>query len=207
MTLPLRRLALAAAAKDSGAAAINFVPTHYFIQAQANSVGHYCYMERWAPANETPCVDFTSGAVSRFRAGMESCFRKAVEMGLDISVTPHLDDGLMAGAWRNSLVMDPLAKHQNASALAFVCGNSTNSSLLAQQGGGVNCTWPAASQQAAPEAQALSYYDSMLRPLAQALSAAITNPTKDYFAMQVGPPARWRVDGRRCWPLRHVCVL
>jgi hypothetical protein len=31
--------------------------------------------------------------------------------GLDIAVTPHLDDGLEYGGWRNALNFDPLVKH------------------------------------------------------------------------------------------------
>ncbi len=42
------------------------------------------------------CVDFKSSAVSSFRSGMELCLRRAVELGLGISLVPHLDDG---GRW------------------------------------------------------------------------------------------------------------
>jgi hypothetical protein len=34
-----------------------------------------------------------------------------VLQGLDIAITPHLDDGLEYGGWRNALVFDPLAKY------------------------------------------------------------------------------------------------
>lgn len=30
---------------------------------------------------------------------------------LDIAITPHLDDGLEYGGWRNGLVFDPLTKY------------------------------------------------------------------------------------------------
>jgi hypothetical protein len=32
-------------------------------------------------------------------------------MGLSIAITPHLDDGLELGGWRNALAFDPLAKY------------------------------------------------------------------------------------------------
>ncbi len=50
-------------------------------------------------------------AIDRFRFGLQWCLAKAVEMGLDIAITPHLDDGLEYGGWRNALWFNPLQKY------------------------------------------------------------------------------------------------
>lgn len=36
-------------------------------------------------------------AIDRFRFGLQWCLAKAVDMGMDIAITPHLDDGLERG--------------------------------------------------------------------------------------------------------------
>lgn len=70
-------------------------------------------------------------------------FLHAHLQGLDIAITPHLDDGLEYGGWRNALVFDPLAKYSG-----------------------------------------FSYYEVMLKPIAQALNAVIDPTTQVWFAMQ-----------------------
>uniref|UniRef100_A0A383W7Z6 Glycoside hydrolase family 5 domain-containing protein n=1 Tax=Tetradesmus obliquus TaxID=3088 RepID=A0A383W7Z6_TETOB len=89
------------------------------------------------------CPKVNKLAIDRFRFGLQWCLAKAVELGLDIAITPHLDDGLEMGGWRNALVFDPLVKYGN-----------------------------------------FSYYDVMLRPIAQALNAVITPDTQVLLAMQ-----------------------
>lgn len=137
-------------AAESGSNTVNFVNTQYWSYniSDKNHVQFYCYKEHY---ERDTCIEFDAAAIVRFKRGMRNCFRKAVEMGMDISLTPHLDDAFGLGAWRNALIMDPTAKH---------AGNNT------EQGG-------------------FSYYDIMLKPLAQALNAVISNSTKVYFAMQV----------------------
>jgi len=58
------------------------------------------------------CPQINRLAIDRFRFGLQWCFAKAVEMGLDSAITPHLDDGLENGGWRNALVFDPLVKYE-----------------------------------------------------------------------------------------------
>lgn len=41
---------------------------------------------------------------------MTLCFKRAVELGMDISIVPHLDDGGKSAAWRNGLVFSPIQK-------------------------------------------------------------------------------------------------
>jgi hypothetical protein len=43
-----------------------------------------CYKENY----EAPCRQFDAQAIARFSSGMQACFLKAVQMGLDISVSP-----------------------------------------------------------------------------------------------------------------------
>jgi hypothetical protein len=52
-------------------------------------------------------------------AGALTCARPTIHthaptpraQGFDLAITPHLDDGLELGGWRNALVFDPLAKY------------------------------------------------------------------------------------------------
>lgn len=86
---------------------INFVPTHYWVDSRSDgTVDSYCYMN---PAADR-CLTFTQEAVDSFRIGMELCFRRAVELGMDIALVPHLDDGGKSAAWRNGLVFSPTEK-------------------------------------------------------------------------------------------------
>jgi hypothetical protein len=57
------------------------------------------------------CPRINKLAIDRFRFGLQWCLAKAVEMGLDIAITPHLDDGLEYGGWRNALWFNPLQQY------------------------------------------------------------------------------------------------
>ena len=48
------------------------------------------------PPSTMTCLNHDGPSVASFRAGMELCFRRAVEEGLGVSLVPHLDDG---GKW------------------------------------------------------------------------------------------------------------
>jgi hypothetical protein len=43
------------------------------------------------------CPKINRLAIDRFRFGLQWCLAKAVDLGLDIAITPHLDDGLEMG--------------------------------------------------------------------------------------------------------------
>lgn len=43
------------------------------------------------------CPQMNRLAIDRFRFGLQWCLAKAVDLGLDIAITPHLDDGLERG--------------------------------------------------------------------------------------------------------------
>lgn len=59
----------------------------------------------------TGCPKINRLAIDRFRFGLQWCLAKAIDLGLDIAITPHLDDGLEYGGWRNALWFDPLQKY------------------------------------------------------------------------------------------------
>jgi hypothetical protein len=46
-----------------------------------------------------------------WKKGLTSCFALAVELGLDIFITPHVNDGGPAGLWRNAVRLNPIAQH------------------------------------------------------------------------------------------------
>ncbi|WIA29300.1 hypothetical protein OEZ86_011805 [Tetradesmus obliquus] len=127
-------------ANEFQAKVVNFMVTMYWVDANYDgTVDNYCHKIRWGEG----CPKVNKLAIDRFRFGLQWCLAKAVELGLDIAITPHLDDGLEMGGWRNALVFDPLVKYGN-----------------------------------------FSYYDVMLRPIAQALNAVITPDTQVMLAMQ-----------------------
>ena len=70
---------------------------------------YFCYTRTLGGNCGTPtcCTPATWPEVAVFRAAMTTCLAAAVDAGLGIAVTPHLDDGLGLGAWRNGLLMHP----------------------------------------------------------------------------------------------------
>ncbi|KXZ41591.1 hypothetical protein GPECTOR_376g168 [Gonium pectorale] len=97
--------------RNAGGSRINFVPTHYWRDRnQDGGVDAYCYMD-----SDMDCITHTAASIASFRAGMELCFRRAVEEGLGISIVPHLDDGGKTAAWRNGLLFDPKKKYNGFS--------------------------------------------------------------------------------------------
>lgn len=70
--------------------------THYWVDSNFDGVvDNYCHKVRWGEG----CPPINKLAIDRFRFGLQWCLAKAVEMGLDIAITPHLDDGLEMGEW------------------------------------------------------------------------------------------------------------
>ncbi|PNW74409.1 hypothetical protein CHLRE_13g607400v5 [Chlamydomonas reinhardtii] len=91
------------AKKVAGGSRVNFVPTHYWKDRDEDgSIDSFCYMD-----STMTCLNHDGPSVASFRAGMELCFRRAVEEGLGVSLVPHLDDGGKTAAWRNGLVFNP----------------------------------------------------------------------------------------------------
>ncbi len=87
---------------------IMFVPTLYWVAAPDESVDYYCI-------DRTPCTPADRAQIANLKSKMQQCFQKAIDANLSIAITPHLDDGLSQGRWRNLLNFDPLKKHKGFS--------------------------------------------------------------------------------------------
>ena len=57
------------------------------------------------------CTPATPELVARWQALFQPCLKYAVDLGFDIAFTPHLDDGLNNGQWRNAMRINPLEKY------------------------------------------------------------------------------------------------
>eukprot|EP01023_Acetabularia_acetabulum_P020487 TRINITY_DN2065_c0_g1_i6.p1 TRINITY_DN2065_c0_g1~~TRINITY_DN2065_c0_g1_i6.p1 ORF type:complete len:499 (+),score=61.21 TRINITY_DN2065_c0_g1_i6:25-1521(+) len=89
------------------ASKVQFIPTQY--QADSNKDGtidYYCHK-----ASKGNCPAFDQQWIDLFREDMQRCFQYAIDKGLSISLSPHLDDGLETGVWRNTLRLDPLVPY------------------------------------------------------------------------------------------------
>ncbi|KAI3660489.1 hypothetical protein MP638_004318 [Amoeboaphelidium occidentale] len=103
------------AAERSGAKSLMFVPTAYWKQGD-NVISHYCY-------NKAKCTPATPEEIARFESIMTDCLQVAVQYGMNLAFTPHLDDSAEGSdlsqqykaIWRNWLVFDPEEKYQGAS--------------------------------------------------------------------------------------------
>lgn len=90
---------------------IMFVPTLFWVQDGDGPVDHYCYDRQQQADGTWRCTPADEAAIQRFKDAMQRCFQRAVDAGLSIALTPHLDDGLGQGRWRNILVFDPLRSY------------------------------------------------------------------------------------------------
>lgn len=90
-----------------GGTKINFVVTQFwFDHANAGIPDSFGTKIGWA------VVPVNQSNLDILKTGMTNCFAAAVENGFTtIEVTPHIDDGLGRGAWRNTLIMNPLRKY------------------------------------------------------------------------------------------------
>lgn len=61
-------------------------------------VSYYC-LSRQNGNGTTPttCSEPTQGEIDTFVSSMATCFKDVVNAGLDIAISPHLDDGLGYG--------------------------------------------------------------------------------------------------------------
>lgn len=57
------------------------------------------------------CEGVHHSLINEFKEGLKHCFARANSLGLDVSIVPHLDEGVRKNAaWRNAVVFDPLQK-------------------------------------------------------------------------------------------------
>jgi hypothetical protein len=62
------------------------------------------------PGSTDKCEPFTAAILAEWTKAFIPCLAYAVKAGFDIAFTPHLDDGLASGVWRNAQLINPLAK-------------------------------------------------------------------------------------------------
>jgi hypothetical protein len=95
--------------------------------------------------------------VDKWTALFTPCLKYAVDMGFDIAFTPHLDDGLNNGQWRNAMKINPVERY-----------------------GG------------------MSYFEVVLKPLADAMAAALRPNTyvSGRARRSLGQSARPRAPSR-----------
>jgi hypothetical protein len=90
-----------------GGTKINFVPTLFFVDKNQDSVPEYFATKEgltYYATNQTNMINFVRG--------MRACFKRTLQEGFQlIEITPHLDDGTGGGQWRNTIIMNPLAKY------------------------------------------------------------------------------------------------
>eukprot|EP00775_Hariotina_reticulata_P004880 gene4880-5125_t len=92
----------------AGSTKVNFVFTHFYVDANKDFVPeHYCFK----PGTAEECVRFTAADIAVWTQAFIPCLQYAVGQGFDIAFTPHLDDGLGSGQWRNAMLIDPLRKY------------------------------------------------------------------------------------------------
>lgn len=72
------------------------------------------------PSGSPECTPATPELVAKWGALFQPCLAYAVGLGFDIAFTPHLDDGLNNGQWRNAMLINPLQKYGGMSYFDFV---------------------------------------------------------------------------------------
>ena len=92
---------------------LNFVPTHYFIKGPKGP--QYCHSRQSEKSvdGRPECLPLNAKGIAKFKEGMKDCFQRAIKKNIDISITPHLDDGLAKSGWRNEFDFDPHPKGAN----------------------------------------------------------------------------------------------
>jgi hypothetical protein len=115
---------------ESGSDALNFVPTIYAEDdgsapqgtpaakegpragcklnnwATVANVGHFCYKRTW----DAPCAAPSAADVDEFTQGLGKCILAARKAGFKkVLLSPHIDDALNKGLWRNMIDFNPLA--------------------------------------------------------------------------------------------------
>lgn len=94
---------------------IMFVPTLFWVQTGDGPIDHYCYDRHQDSSGRFQCDAADDHKILAFKNAMQRCFKRAIDAGLSIAVTPHLDDGTGQGRWRNILNFDPLDKRSGYS--------------------------------------------------------------------------------------------
>jgi hypothetical protein len=109
--------------KLSGSRSVNIVPTAYWYDTRNEKLQEgVCDPDRWAKTDQrvdyycmkdvwdSPCLPFNTDTIRQFKEGIKGCLKEAFELFDEVLISPHLDDGLKRGHWRNLLHYDPLKK-------------------------------------------------------------------------------------------------
>lgn len=92
---------------NCGGSNINFVITQFWFDTNSNMIP-----EAYATKFGTKYIKTNNTNVKLYRNGMGRCIKHAIRQKFKVlAVTPHLDDGLASGRWRNALVLNPLTKY------------------------------------------------------------------------------------------------
>lgn len=89
---------------------------------------YYCYNRFNATVVDYWCYDIvdgvcqkpTSQSISELITNFGGCMQHAVDLGFDITLNVHVDDGRQLGGWRNTLDFDPLETYGGTSYLESV---------------------------------------------------------------------------------------
>jgi len=96
-------------AKQFRGRSINFFVTFYYADYNGDNVmDKLGYRDQ---AWDSSFKELTYDAVQRYQRGLTGCMKHAVNNNFYIAVHIHLDDGLMKGSWRNSLIFAPNQKY------------------------------------------------------------------------------------------------
>jgi hypothetical protein len=95
---------------NCGGKRINFVPTAHWIDTNRDFIP-----EGFAYKWQNNVVTVTKKLIDEMQEGVTICFDYALKSGFDtIEITPHLDDGLLQGAWRNALILNPFGRYSGS---------------------------------------------------------------------------------------------
>ena len=76
-------------------------------------MSYFCYERTYGGDCGSPscCSPATTEEMQNFQSSMAQCIGAAVSAGLNVAVSPHLDDGLGYGGWRNGLLLNPVENY------------------------------------------------------------------------------------------------
>jgi hypothetical protein len=89
-----------------GNSRVSVLPTmQYYRQTDAELPARYCFQDAGAG-----CDEVTPESIARFQSLMTDCFKRATELGMEVTVLPHLDSHDHP-IWRNYVTFDPMARY------------------------------------------------------------------------------------------------
>ena len=97
-------------ARELGNTRLSFLTTIYYKDGPSTHLpASFCFQRQWPG-----CEDVTPELISQFRQLLTACFKKAADLGLEVTVLPHLDP-FESSTWRNTVAFDPLHRYGGSS--------------------------------------------------------------------------------------------